>query len=186
MSKETKQLTRKELYDKVWAEPMTKVAPTLWLSDVGLAKVCRKYLIPRPPVGYWAKLAHGKDVKRTELPELSGADLGETISFRENYDRDFLALARPKIKVEVPEKLAKPHSHVKSSRGQLKAAQANGCGIVKPSNSSCLSIEVSKKSLARALRIFDAIIKTWEKEGGEVQVDPTSLSLGKDLSLIHI
>lgn len=32
---------------------MTKVAPTLGISDVGLAKVCRKYKIPRPLVGFW-------------------------------------------------------------------------------------------------------------------------------------
>ena len=100
MRKETKQLTRKQLYDKVWEQPMTKVAPTLWLSDVGLAKVCRKYEIPRPPVGYWAKLAHGKKVKRIELPELSNEDLGEIISFRENFDKEVPIASRPKIVVE--------------------------------------------------------------------------------------
>lgn len=87
---------------------MTKVAPTLGLSDVGLAKVCRKYEIPRPPVGYWAKLAHGREVERVELPELNAEDLSEIISFRENFDKDDPVPTRPKIVVEVSEKLTKP------------------------------------------------------------------------------
>lgn len=180
MSKEPKQLTRKQLYDKVWEQPMTKLAPTLWLSDVGLAKVCRKYEIPRPPVGYWAKLAHGKKVKRTELPELSNEDLGEIISFRESFDKDVSVASRPKIIVEVPDKLTKPHPHVQSSRSRLKAAKTNSNGIIETPKSGCLSIDVSKKCLPRALRIFDAVVKAWEKEGGQVQADSTSFILGED------
>jgi hypothetical protein len=56
-------ISREELYRLVWTEPMTKVAPRFGLSDVGLAKVCRKYHIPRPPVGYWAKLGVGHHVE---------------------------------------------------------------------------------------------------------------------------
>ncbi|TWU08883.1 hypothetical protein CA54_41220 [Symmachiella macrocystis] len=159
---------------------MTKVAPTLGLSDVGLAKVCRKYDIPRPPVGYWAKLAHGKEVERVELPELNAEDLSEIISFRENFDKDDPVPTRQKIVVEVSEKLTKPHPHVRSSRSRLKAAQTDSNGIIQVPKSDCLSIGVSKKCLPRALRIFDAVIKAWENEGGEVQVDPTCFSLGKD------
>jgi len=175
-----KQLTRRQLYDKVWAQPMTKIAPTLWLSDVGLAKVCRKYEIPRPPVGYWAKLAHGKHVERIELPELSNKDLSEIILFRENFDKDFSVPSRPKITVDVPEKLTRAHRYIRSSRSLLKTAQQNGNGILESPKSNCLSIDVSKKRLARALRILDAIIKAWEEGGGEVQIDPTKFCLGKD------
>ena len=56
-------VSREELYRLVWTEPMTKVAPRFGLSDVGLAKVCRKYQIPRPPVGYWAKIGVGQHVE---------------------------------------------------------------------------------------------------------------------------
>ena len=159
---------------------MTKVAPTMGLSDVGLAKVCRKYEIPRPPVGYWAKLAHGKHVEKTELPELSNDDLNEIITFRENFDKDDPVPSRPKIVVEVPEKLTKPHPHVQLSKGRLKAAQTDSNGIIQAPKPDCLNIGVSKKCLPRSLRIFDAIIKAWQKEGGEVQVDPTLFILGKD------
>ena len=162
---------------------MTKVAPTLGLSDVGLAKVCRKYEIPRPPVGYWAKLAHGKNVEKTELPKLSEEDLGEIISFRENFDKDDPVPSQPKIVVVVPEKLTKPHPHTQLSKGRLKEAETDSNGIIQDPKSDCLSIGVSKKCLPRALRIFDAVIKAWENEGGEVQIDPTCFTLGKDCLL---
>ena len=36
-------LTRKELYDRVWTNPMTKLAKQFGLSDVALHKICRKH-----------------------------------------------------------------------------------------------------------------------------------------------
>ncbi len=63
------QLTRKELHDMVWKRPVTKVAAELEISDVALHKICRKYNVPVPPRGYWAKLAAGKAVRQTSLPK---------------------------------------------------------------------------------------------------------------------
>lgn len=49
---------------------MRTLAPRFNLSDVGLAKICKKYAIPRPPVGYWSKLEHGKAVTKPKLPSV--------------------------------------------------------------------------------------------------------------------
>lgn len=59
--------TRQELYDLVWSEPMKNLAQRFGLSDVGLAKACKKANIPRPPRGYWAKLKAGKKLSRQPL-----------------------------------------------------------------------------------------------------------------------
>ena len=63
-----KEFTRKELYDLAWSTPMTKLAKQFGLSDVGLRKICAKHRIPTPPLGYWAKLQFGKQVKQIPLP----------------------------------------------------------------------------------------------------------------------
>jgi hypothetical protein len=42
---------------------MWKLAPKYKVSDVALAKTCRKLEIPLPGRGYWAKLAAGKHLK---------------------------------------------------------------------------------------------------------------------------
>ena len=41
-----KLLTRSELYEMVWEQPATKVATELEISDVAVAKICRKLHIP--------------------------------------------------------------------------------------------------------------------------------------------
>ena len=46
------QISRLDLYNRVWSAPMSKLARELDISDVGLAKACRGHNIPRPPRGY--------------------------------------------------------------------------------------------------------------------------------------
>lgn len=46
----TKEFTRRQLYDLVWARPMTKIAVELGISDVGLKKIYRKDRVPTPAV----------------------------------------------------------------------------------------------------------------------------------------
>lgn len=65
-------ITREELYEAVWTQPTMRLAAAYRLSDVGLAKLCRRYDIPRPPRGYWAKLKAGQTPERTPLPTRDG------------------------------------------------------------------------------------------------------------------
>jgi len=76
-----KPLKREDLYDLVWSVPMIKLAKRFGLSDQGLAKRCKKHNIPRPPMGYWAKLEHGKRVKKTPLPSNTDQTL-EMVKFQ--------------------------------------------------------------------------------------------------------
>lgn len=47
---------------------MQKLAAEFGLSDVGLAKICKRHKIPRPSRGHWAKIERGK--KADEWPLL--------------------------------------------------------------------------------------------------------------------
>ena len=64
---ETLLFEREKLYEEIWAEPMMQVAKRYGISDVGLAKICKKMSIPRPPRGYWAKKSYGVKTKREPL-----------------------------------------------------------------------------------------------------------------------
>jgi Ankyrin repeats (many copies) len=55
---------RQTLYDEIWAQPMLEVAKKYEISDVGLSKVCRKFGIPVPGRGYWAKKSAGRPVRK--------------------------------------------------------------------------------------------------------------------------
>lgn len=61
-------MSRQELYDLVWSEPMRTLAPRFAISDVALRKTCVKAFVPVPERGYWAKLNAGKPAIRIKLP----------------------------------------------------------------------------------------------------------------------
>lgn len=67
-------MKRTELYKLVWSKPMTKPGAELGVSDVGLAKACRRHAIPVPPRGHWAKLQAGKPSAQVPLPQ-PGTDI---------------------------------------------------------------------------------------------------------------
>src|SRR6185295_9122226 len=73
------ELTRRDLYNRIWREPMVNVAKSFGLSDRGLAKICERAGIPVPPRGYWAKKSAGKRVIRPPLLELRGNDSTERV-----------------------------------------------------------------------------------------------------------
>lgn len=61
-------ISREELYQQVWQTPMIKLAKSYGISDQGLAKLCARHDIPRPPRGYWAKREAGIPVSAAPLP----------------------------------------------------------------------------------------------------------------------
>jgi hypothetical protein len=63
-------LSREELYELVWSEPMTALAKRFGLSDNGLRKRCKSMDVPTPPRGYWERTKHGHRAKRPPLPRL--------------------------------------------------------------------------------------------------------------------
>ena len=62
-------VTREDLYELVWAEPMLRVAARFGVSSSYMVRVCTLLNVPRPVRGYWAKLTVGKAPKQLHLPE---------------------------------------------------------------------------------------------------------------------
>jgi hypothetical protein len=186
-------LSRTELYQLVWSEPMIKVAPRFGLSDVGLAKVCKRYNIPRPPVGYWAQKQFGKQPAQTPLPE--AAEGLRSIRFLEE-ERQQLAASVPVVEdrvsddqlkkliafeeepsnqVAVPEQVAKYHPFVRQTKEAFAGVSAYR-GLVSPNwaaEGARLQVQVAKESVPRALRLMDCLIKEFEKRDHKVTFEST-------------
>lgn len=64
-------ISRADLYKRVWSTPMRKLAAEFGISDVGLAKICRKNGIPLPGLGYWRLVETGREPKRVLLPAIA-------------------------------------------------------------------------------------------------------------------
>lgn len=183
MSEDFIKLTRQQLYERVWAEPMSKLAPQFGLSDVGLKKICRKHQIPTPPIGHWAKIEFGKPSLQPELSQIDEKDLQEIRLFHRQFDKPATSSV-PAPVIKVNEKLVRPHELAALSRQKLKNAEPGyrDRGLQSVHNEECLGITVSKKSLTRALRLVDALIKYWESTGGTVSAGKpgTRFSRGAD------
>jgi hypothetical protein len=62
-------LSREELYELVWSKPIVELAKDFGLSDVALAKRCRRLGVPVPGRGYWARVTAGQTPRQPKLKE---------------------------------------------------------------------------------------------------------------------
>jgi hypothetical protein len=144
------------------------------ISDVGLAKVCKRHHIPRPPPGYWAKLAAGKTVqKRPAL--VPDQDYDITInpcksSFRASPSKK--QEAAPAIVVK--QHLRGLHPLVIQTKIALAADAECGRWERRPTHLPRLAVHVEPTSERRALLILDALVRGIEAMGWSVEVENRS------------
>lgn len=184
-----KTITRQELYDEVWSQPVCTLAPKYNLSDVGFAKLCTRCDIPRPPRGYWAKLQAGKKVKRTPLPVLEDEPVirvyvpepGEVKANDEVHSEvDAVTAGLPVI--EVAGNLRGAHRLVSQTRQAFEGARKGSDGILLPPDEAKLDLLVSRDQLRRSLLIVDALLKAFESLGNNVSAGPTIEAFGQSVS----
>jgi hypothetical protein len=130
---ETRVFKREELYTLVWGTPMRLLAREFGLSDAGLAKICKKYDIPRPGLGYWAKRTAGQKPCQAALPNRPDLD-AKQITIRPNPIRppaaDPQGAAIETVPpIVVPEILRNPHPLILNTHRALRAAEVNAEGI---------------------------------------------------------
>jgi len=164
---------RHELYRRVWTTPATRLAKEFGISNVGLAKICQRHEIPLPPRGYWQRLAFGKRVRKVPLPKSDDATLAEVRIFRQQFFSDIESPSESvpkKLQIPVQETLAGPHSLIVTTRRHLRSAKAGLDGVLLPDATLHLDIRVTKATLDRSLRIYDALLTHWESLGGSVLI----------------
>jgi len=181
MESDTIVLNRKDLYEKVWKEPMSRIAPQYGISDVGLKKICRKLDIPTPPRGYWVRLQFGQKVERTPLPklkegtpsiyELQGGQIDEKVQTFWTEVTEIIAKEKALATgIKIPKILSSPHPLIRETKGVLSKAKQDDFGVLRPWRKRYLDIRVSPENLNRALRIMQALIKAFESRGFPVSI----------------
>ncbi|MDY0872659.1 FliH/SctL family protein [Dongia rigui] len=61
-------ISRVQLYELAWSEPLNRLAVQFGVSAIQFAEACDALRIPRPAPGYWGKHAVGRAPKRPQLP----------------------------------------------------------------------------------------------------------------------
>ncbi len=169
-------IERRELYRQVWAKPMNQLAKEYGISDVALAKTCRKGNIPLPGRGYWAKIVAGRKIKPAPLPALPHqASTKIPIGIQKSkYYRNSLPnemgqqsergneSGKP---IHVPSRLGSLHPILARMRLRLEAARPNDYQALWCPELKAINLRVSKKSLSRALRILNTLYSALEERG---------------------
>jgi hypothetical protein len=171
MSEGTVCFSRGELYERIWTMPITRFAGELGISDVAVAKACKRLGVPTPPRGYWARLAARQKVRRTPLPAAKPrTPVKVTFERREPRPEEPWASREPPI--EVSAELDQAHPLVLESRRVLAKLKPDRLGVLRGSQARCLSIDVTPPCVDRALRIMEALIERLGSQGMPVEVLP--------------
>lgn len=172
---------RETLYNEVWTEPVSVVAPRYGLSDVGLAKICRSLAIPLPSRGYWAKVKAGKVMHRVKLPPLKQSDPvatglvklpAEKVAVKVAARRMAARVQKEVLPLPPPEEAGPPHPLVTAASKRLRSRDGWPEGtLLRSAPKEVLNLLVTKDALDRALALADALIKALEKEGFSFEID---------------
>lgn len=183
MEKTEKPVDRETLYNEVWTEPVTVVAPRYGLSDVGLAKICRALAIPLPSRGYWAKVKAGRVMGRVPLPKLITPGPVPTglvkLPAEKAAVRQAARQSAAKIRKETPPLLPPEESQPSAAHPLVRATakrlkQRDGWPqdtLLRSAPKEVLHLSVTRDSLERALGITDALIKALLQRGFDVEID---------------
>jgi hypothetical protein len=163
---------------------MTKLASKYGISDVGLKKICTKYNIPTPRVGYWQKIRFGKSFPVVELPPQpeGGEDsiMIHTVSSTQ-IDANILRMinkeSQPDNFIMVNDELFQPLSLIKKTKASLRKGKRDHRGIIRCYDQKCLDIIASENGLDRALRVMDAVGKALKDRGFCLLIDENNKTI---------
>ena len=170
-------LTRKELYEMAWKEPLTSISKRLAVKYDDLRKIYHNLEIPIPSGGYWSKLKWGITSEIISLPlEYSGEDHVDLYQ-KEPGDPDIIRDTRESSEecnteplFKVPLRLTNPDKLTRDAKEYFEAYKerpwAGSVRILQ--GKSILSIDVQYSNLSRALRIFDTVIKILRSRGHDI------------------
>jgi hypothetical protein len=203
MSRDGIKLTREELYARIWSKPATELAREFGISDVALAKICRKMNVPKPGRGYWRRLEVGERPQLTPLPK--SQDRLPTLVVVKPYHNPsaFTSMAQevsariqaesdPANRITVADSLRNAHPLIKMTRDELERRKRNRVeGVWSPPERACLDIRVSSKIMRRALLLMDALLKALETRGYSIEVgtadrELTTILAGQEKVRVHL
>lgn len=173
--------SREKLYEEVWSDPVTKVAQRYGVSDVAIAKVCRKMTIPVPGRGYWARKAYGYPVARKPLPKMKNVSVVARASIaahpmkaKPTFAADEADLAEI-LRIEqlllsgafIPQAgKGLRNKLLTSTRRALRNSHEDTWGILHAARGEvCLDLRVSNSALRRALELMGMLIAVFESHG---------------------
>ena len=183
------EINRSDLYQKVWKQPLTKLAEEFGITDRGLAKICHRYEIPLPGIGHWNRVHAGHIIQPLPLKPMIKQEpyYMDPIYITPNFAPGikFTVKERPleiqkaidfdltptnKIKVSFEGDLQHP---ISQEIKQISTTWKIQKGLLVPKGKEESVLHVSAACLPRALYILDGMLLALEARGHKVTLNKT-------------
>lgn len=167
-------IDRTQLHEMVWSAPISSLARRFGPSDAGLAKLCKRFGVPIPSRGYWARVSTGRTPERRPLPlPERGEDRAVTL---EEYSPD-----------EVVERSARRARFAETRKALRWQPVALETGAIER------SVRRAKAALSACKRDYNGLrksppnvleveVQTW----GELLIDERAASASRHINAISI
>ncbi len=169
-----RRFTRQAFHDLVWTKPMVQLAKEFAISDVALHKICRKHAIPTPPVGWWAKQAAGKAVKRTPLSKVKNE--AEIVIASADLTSTDAALAEVREKARIlassgeVRSAAAMHPVIRGTLAALRKAKPSDHGLVSVEGAEVIRCTVSPAAVDRLADFLPKLLGAAAVQGFEIEI----------------
>jgi len=199
----TKTLTRRELYDAVWSKPVIKLEAEFGVSNVAIAKMCRRHRIPTPPRGYWAKIEAGKPVKKAIFVEFNDPVLNRIEFLRSTTDlsepvRALVGRARVARKerrvramnvanaAPAPAPEQDMHPVARRTTAAFRKAKPDASGAVSAKGEGFCGVIVHKDGIDRAVGILSGLAKQLSAVGLDLAAAGEGLRVARDQDCVLV
>lgn len=147
------ELSRQQLYDLIWSKPASGLAADFGISDVAVAKRCKKLDVPRPSRGYWAKIEAGHQPRKPPLPPTA--------------DELFFKTAQKPVSksLPLPRNLGQLHELAAKLVWAIQAAKPDSQKRISIRDPTLPNTTVTKELAERAGRALDAVLTVVEGRG---------------------
>jgi hypothetical protein len=160
-------LTKKDLYDLVWSEPMTTLSKKYNLTYYEFRTICIKNEIPIPPPGHWTSVKYKKNGTAPPLPGTHEQKIIIQPSKSKKMEDQ-----NPFPVIPVPDRLTNPDKLITEAKNIMEDQTRKYPHDAWTSSSwKGLDISITKENAPRALRIMDTIIKNLRLRGYAVSVE---------------
>lgn len=169
-------LTREDLYDLVWKEPMLRIGERMGVSSGYMARVCSDLRVPRPPRGYWAQIEFGK--RSPAKPALPASRPGDTTTWNPGASLPSLLRVR---KVAAPpaqgdrsrnSKVDRGHELLIGAKSHFLKTRKSEEGLLRPFKRLLLDVVTSEAQLDAALAAANDLFLALEAKGHRVTYAP--------------
>lgn len=187
-------VSREELYEQVWARPMTRVATDYGVTSTALKKTCDRHKIPTPDRGYWAKLEHSKPVrKKPPLPRLAETKLDQvhingtpSESLSEDVRKAETEVRARLQSINLPDATAtaaragsdvKEPSILSATRRAISKGRPDAQGFKSIQGRGIVPLKIAPNSIDRALQLLTRIFALAEAGGYHPKISDAGLEL---------